>query len=65
MPVLIIKFQLDRIEITADVDTENHSHTGIFHDQVKPGESFGGFTYDELVEIALTKGQMDADELRV
>lgn len=65
MTALIIKFQLDRIEITADLDTGDRSYTGIFHDQVKPGESFGGFTYDELMEIALTKGQMDADELRV
>lgn len=65
MTALIIKFQLDRIEITSDLDTEIRGYTGLFHDQVRPGESFGGFSYDELLEIALTRGQMDADELRV
>jgi hypothetical protein len=65
LPALIIKFQLDRIEITADLDAEPYSYADLFHDQVRPGESFGGFSYDELLEIALTRGQMDADELRV
>jgi hypothetical protein len=34
-------------------------------DFVRPGEAFGGYHYDELLAIATTRGQMDANKLRV
>lgn len=30
-----------------------------------PGESFGGLSYEELLEIAATSGSIDAERLRV
>jgi hypothetical protein len=32
---------------------------------VRPGESFGGYSFEELAAIANTQGQMNADELKV
>ncbi len=53
------------IEIFADLDGGGCNHPAPFHDLVRPGESFGGYNYDELLTIATTRGQMDADELKV
>jgi hypothetical protein len=53
------------IEILADLDDTGYLKLASFHDLVRPGESFGGYSYEELLAIATQRGQMDADELRV
>jgi hypothetical protein len=53
------------VEILADIDSLGFIQSAPFHDVVCPGESFGGYSYEELSAIARTRGEMDADELRV
>jgi hypothetical protein len=53
------------IEILADLDGAGCLNPAPFHELIRPGESFGGYNYDELMTIATTRGQMDADELKV
>lgn len=65
LPVLYLRLRPDCIEIAATLDVQDSTQTRTFRDWVKPGESFGGFSYDELLEIARTTGQIDADELKV
>ncbi len=53
------------IELFADIDSLGFIRSAPFHDVVRPGESFGGYSYEELSAIANTRGQIDADELKV
>jgi len=53
------------IEIAAEIDRFGGLRSIPFKDSVCPGETFGGYSYEELLEIAKTHGQMDADELKV
>lgn len=53
------------IEILADIDSLGFGKSARFHDVVRPGESFGGYSFEELSAIAHTRGQMNADELKV
>lgn len=53
------------IEILADLVDTGYLKLASLHELVRPGESFGGYSYDELLAIAATRGQMDADELKV
>lgn len=65
VPTLRLSPVLNGIEITAHLDTGKHALTETYTGLVCPRESFGGFSYDELLEIAISRGQLDADELRV
>jgi hypothetical protein len=53
------------IELFADIDSLGFIQSPPFHDVVRPGESFGGYSFEELAAIANTQGQMNADELKV
>lgn len=65
MTTIYLKALPSAIDILADIDGIGYLKAMPFHDLVRPGESFGGYTYAELLEIAKTRGKMDADELRV
>ena len=65
MPTLNLRILSEDIEITTDLDASMHDAFREFRELVRPGESFGGLSYDELRDIALSRGRMDADELRV
>lgn len=53
------------IEIAGEIEESGRILRVPFTELVRPGESFGGYSYEELLVIATTRGQMDADELRV
>ena len=53
------------IHLQAQVPTQSPEQFDKLDILLVPGESFGGYSYDELLVIATTRGEMDADELRV
>ncbi len=53
------------IEIPAYLVDSGSLKPSPFHGLVQPGESFGDFSYEELLEIARTRGEMNSDELKV
>lgn len=65
MTTLYLTPLLQGIEIAADLAGAGCLKPAPFYELVRPGESFGGYSYDELLAIATTRGQMDADELKV
>ena len=65
MPTIYLKLVPEGIQIRAYLDAEDVSMGEYLNLIVSPEESFGGFSYNELHMIALTRGKMDADELRV
>ena len=65
MAILYLRKIPEGIEITTILEPTGEAVPRIFCEVVCAGESFGGFSFDELQEIARKRGQMDADELKV
>lgn len=65
MTILHLRHTAEGIRITADLGETGLVIIPQFFELVRPDESFGGYSYGELREIALLRGRMDADELRV
>jgi hypothetical protein len=64
MAILYLRAIPEGIEITTILEPTGETVPRIFCEVIRPGEPFGGFSYVELQEIARTRGQMDADELK-
>lgn len=64
MSLLYLREVPGGIEITTFLDETEETINRITCEVIRPGESFGGFSFTELYEIARTRGKMNGDELR-
>jgi hypothetical protein len=65
LTTLHLKATTTGIELFAEIDSHGFIQSPPFHDVIRPGESFGGYSFEELAAIAKTRAQMNADELKV
>lgn len=64
MTTIYLKQSDKKIEIATRLPFFESAAIGDVYDSVSPGESFGGLTYEELRNFAITCGQVDSDELK-
>ena len=55
----------DGVEITANMSRVSLKTTYAYKDLIRPGEYFGGISFEQWQEIATTTGQIDAMDLKV
>ncbi len=65
MTTIHLRLIEEGVRLSASLDVQGNAGHQPYLEIVRPGESYGGYSYEELRSIANNARQMDAEDLRV
>lgn len=65
MTTIYLSLIEEGIRLSASLDVQGNAGQQTYLEIVRPGESYGGYSYEELRAIASNARQMNAEDLRV